>query len=57
MYFQIWKSDNDGQWYWRLRAANNEIIAHGEGYQNKSDCQHAIDLVKSTSATTPVREL
>ena len=55
MYFNLWNSGNDGLWYWRLRAANHETIAHGEGYRNKSDCQHAIDLVKSTSAKTPLR--
>ena len=46
--------DTNGQWRWRLLAANNRIIANsGEGYYNESDCLHAINLVKSTS-TTPV---
>ena len=43
---------------WRLRANNGEPIASsGEGYRKKSDCQHAIDLVKGTSAVTPVIDL
>ncbi len=45
MYFSIRKSPADRQWYWRLRAANHEIIAHGEGYTSKSGCLHAIRLV------------
>ena len=47
--------DSVGQWRWRLRAANNEIIAHGESYRNKADCIKAIALVKS-SHDAPVHE-
>jgi|GEM_PF-287572 len=44
-----------GQYRWRLRSSgNNEIIASGEDYVNKADCQHAINLVKGTNALTPV---
>ena len=45
------------RWYWRLRAANNEIIAQGEGYRNRADCLHAIDLVKGTGSWTQVEVL
>ncbi|MBJ7535829.1 DUF1508 domain-containing protein [Rhodomicrobium vannielii ATCC 17100] len=55
MYFTIWK-DAAGEWRWRLQGANNEIIASGESYKNKADCEAAIDLVRSTSDATPVRE-
>ena len=54
MYFQVYR-DNAGEWRWRLRAANHEPIASGEGYRNKSDCLHAVNLVKQ-SANAPVRE-
>ena len=53
MYFTIYK-DAVGQWRWNLRAANREIIAHGESYYNKADCEHVVSLVKSTTANTPV---
>lgn len=59
MYFQIYQEGSgllSIQWRWRLRAANHEIIASGEGYHNKQDCQHAINLLKSTNASTPVKE-
>jgi len=46
----------DGQWHWRLRGANGEIIggSTGEGYHNRKDCLGAIELVKGTNADTPV---
>lgn len=47
MKFQIYK-DSAGQWRWRLRAANGEIIAiSSESYVQKADCQHGVKLVKS----------
>lgn len=42
---------------WRLISDNGRIIADsGEGYRNKSDCLHGIELVKGTSAATLVRD-
>lgn len=52
MYFEKYQSS--GQWRWRLKAANHEIIAAGESYWNEADCDHAINLVKGTTASTPV---
>jgi len=55
MTFWIYK-DAAGEWRWRLRAANNQIIAvSGEGYKNKQDCIGAIGLVK-LCANAPVKE-
>lgn len=55
MIYHLYK-DAAGYWRWRLVAANNRIIANsGEGYVNKADCIHAIDLVKG-SASVPVYE-
>jgi uncharacterized protein YegP (UPF0339 family) len=43
--------DRGRQWRWRLKAANQRIIADsGESYQNKADCLAAISLVKGSSA-------
>lgn len=59
MYFEIYREGMgllSTQWRWRLRAANNEIIASGESYNNKQDCLHAVNLIKSTNAATPVKE-
>lgn len=66
MKFEIYKNQqraltalatDTGEWRWRLKAGNGEIIAQGEGYRNKQDCMHAIDLVRSTNATTAIAEV
>ena len=45
-----------GGWRWRFVGSNGEPIASGEAYVNKADCLHAIALLKSTNALTPVIE-
>jgi uncharacterized protein YegP (UPF0339 family) len=55
MKYELYK-DKIGEWRWRLKAANGEILAFGEGYKNKADCQHCIGLIKASS-TAPVIEL
>ncbi|WP_026379438.1 YegP family protein [Afifella pfennigii] len=45
-YYEVYRSG--GQWRWRFKANNHEIIAHGESYWNKSDCLNAIGLVKGS---------
>lgn len=57
MKFELYK-DKAGEWRWRLVVDNGNIIADsGEGYKNKIDCEHGINLVKSTISSTPVVEL
>lgn len=47
MKFTIYK-DGVGEFRWRLRAANNRIIADsGEGYASRADCQAGIRLVQT----------
>jgi len=55
-YFDIYK-DKRGEWRFRLRAANHEIIAVGQAYKRKADCVHAIELIQRTTEETPVREI
>jgi uncharacterized protein YegP (UPF0339 family) len=45
MKYEYWKAQ-DGKWYWHLKAANGERIAQGEGYVNKADVLHVIDLLR-----------
>jgi uncharacterized protein YegP (UPF0339 family) len=48
--------DTKGEWRWRLKAKNGEIIADsGEGYKDKSDCLAGITLVKG-SKDAPVKD-
>ena len=56
MYFKLYR-DTRGEWRWTLYSSNgNKIADSGEGYVNKSDAQNGINLVKSTTSATPVRE-
>ncbi len=46
MYFSIYKSEKNNQFYWTLFADNNNVIATGgEGYVNKQDAYHGVKLV------------
>lgn len=46
-----------GDWRWRLKANNGQIIAtSGEGYQNRHDCLSAVELVMGTSMATTVHD-
>lgn len=53
MIYQIWQAG--GLWHWHLKAENQEIIAHGEGYASKEVCVYAINLVKN-SHSAPIEE-
>ncbi|WP_297327132.1 DUF1508 domain-containing protein [uncultured Bartonella sp.] len=49
MKYEYYK-DKREEWRWRLKAVNGQTIAvSGEGYVNKADALHGIDLVKSSS--------
>ena len=55
MKFHVYK-DSSGEWRWRLRAANGNVLADsGEGYSSKQDCKAGIALIKG-SANAPVVE-
>jgi uncharacterized protein YegP (UPF0339 family) len=69
MYFEIYPAPAGGalgallqnalaprQWRWRLRAGNHEILASGESYVNRADCEHVVALLKQTTFATPVHE-
>ena len=46
--FQIF-TDKAGEFRFRLRAANNEIVLGSEGYTSKSSCKNGIDSVKENA--------
>lgn len=48
--FQIFRSAADGQFYFRLRARNGEIVLKSEGYVTKAGCH---DGIKSVRANAP----
>ena len=54
--FQIYQ-DRKGEYRWRLRASNGEIIADSnEGYSSKTSCKHGIDLIKQQAAGAEVED-
>jgi len=55
--FQVYE-DKKGEWRWRFRAGGNwETIADsGEGYKEKSDCMHGIDLMKEQVPGAEIEE-
>ena len=55
MYYEMYQQGS--QWRWRLKGGNHEILASGESYVAKVDCRHVIDLLKSTTPATPVKEV
>src|SRR5258708_3908379 len=49
--------DNAHQHRWRLKATNGQVIASsGQGYKDKRDCEHAIDLIKKGAENAKVEE-
>lgn len=55
MYYEMYQQA--GQWRWRLKAANHEILASGEAYTTKANCEKVIKLLKDTTPATPVKEV
>ena len=53
MQFQILRAVNS-QFYWRIVAANGQVLAHSETYINKQDAINAIYLVKADAAAAPL---
>ena len=44
--FQMFRSNSNSEYYYRLKARNGEIILYGEGYKSKQGCLNGIDSVK-----------
>ena len=50
-------TDKKGEFRWRLEAANGKsIAASGEGYKEKRDRDHAIDLIVKGASKAKVKE-
>lgn len=54
--FEIFKATN-GQYYFRLKAENGEIIANSEGYTTKQGAQNGIAAVKRCAPIAQVVDL
>lgn len=54
--FEIFK-DESGQFRFRLRAANNQIILASEAYTTKAACTNGIESVKQNAPEAEVKDL
>jgi uncharacterized protein YegP (UPF0339 family) len=53
---RVYRSSN-GEYRWRLRATNGQVIATGgEGYSSKAAAQSGIESVKRVAESAPVEE-
>jgi uncharacterized protein YegP (UPF0339 family) len=49
--------DRAGEYRWRFKASNGEIVATSEGYTTKQSCQGSIQLIKMYSPAAAVYDL
>ncbi len=54
--FEVYK-DAKGEFRFRLKAANGEVIAVGEGYSSKTACLNGIESVKKNAPNAEVVEV
>lgn len=43
------------QWRWRLKAGNGEIVATGEGFNNRADCMASVQLIRDQAGGAPIK--
>ncbi len=53
--FELYQ-DKKGEYRFRLKAANGQIIVTGEGYKAKSGCNNGIESVKKNAPDADVTE-
>lgn len=51
--FELYQGKN-GEYRFRLKAANGQIIATGQGYKSKSSCLNGIESVKNNAPAAEV---
>ena len=51
--FEIY-TDKAGEFRFRLKAKNGEIIATGEGYASKAGCKNGIESIRKNAPDAPV---
>lgn len=53
--FEVYK-DKAGEYRFRLKATNGQIIATGEGYKAKASCLNGIESVKKNAVDAPIEK-
>ncbi len=49
MKFEIFQSDNNEKYYFRLKAKNGQVILSSQGYSSKSSAKNGIESVKNNA--------
>ena len=53
---EFYKSEKDDQWYWRLQASNNEIVAaSSEGFSSRGACVNNLLMTHTMIGTELAR--
>ena len=48
--FEIYQSEKSGEYYFRLKATNGQIILSSQGYKQKATCENGVESVKKNAA-------
>ncbi|WP_411822322.1 YegP family protein [Leptospira sp. 'Mane'] len=54
--FEIYK-DKAGEFRFRLKAGNGEVIATGEGYSSKKACENGIESIRKNAPIAEIVEV
>lgn len=54
--FEVYQ-DAKGEYRFRLKAGNGEVIAVGEGYKSKDGCLNGIESIKKNAPEAPIVEV
>jgi len=54
--FEVY-TDKKGEFRFRLKASNGEIIATGEGYKAKAGCMNGIESIKKNAPEAEINEV
>ena len=47
--FEIYQSEKSGEYYFRLKATNGQIILSSQGYKQKANCENGVESVKKNA--------
>ncbi|HOI76917.1 MAG TPA: YegP family protein [Methanofastidiosum sp.] len=54
--FEVYK-DKAGEYRFRLKAGNGQVIAVSEGYKSKTSCMNGIESIKKNAPTAAIVEI
>ncbi|MCX6670787.1 MAG: YegP family protein [Euryarchaeota archaeon] len=54
--FEVY-TDKSGEYRFKLKAPNGEVIASSEGYSSKKSCMNGIESVKKNAPNATIVEL